>query len=335
MKEYIYKLKIKYRVKEVPIKSYTLFGAFCSAYYTLYGKLDFLESYKKNSNDIPFIISSLYPYYKDILFFPMPLYPIKKSLNQEELRKLKKIKKISFVSLNILKKLLKKELAVDDFFSIEIDNYLKSETNNKDKNKYTFISNSFLCENKKIDENTIILYKTDWIIRNKQARNQYEENERFEQKFYFFNPEGGLFFLVRFFNESFIEKFNKIINLLSDIGIGGLTSIGSGAFSIVDYKEFNEWNDIKESSGFISLSPFYPSDEDIKNISNSESYYKIESVRLKSTNFDNEQLWKPKISFFKEGSNFSYNINNLFTGKNIIIANKIVQYGLSYNIKRK
>ncbi|MCM8760082.1 MAG: type III-A CRISPR-associated RAMP protein Csm4 [Candidatus Omnitrophica bacterium] len=107
MKYKLYKYKLKFlssihlgtregfrEETEEIIHSDTLFSAFCNVFYLLYGRqaLDNLIQ-KFVSGEPPFFISSTFPFYKEVLYFPVPLNQI---VLDKTLKKIKYVEKAKF-----------------------------------------------------------------------------------------------------------------------------------------------------------------------------------------------------------------------------------------------
>jgi len=314
MKTYLYKLNIKNRTLENIFSAHTLFGAFCNAYLKLYGNLDFLDSFI-SLEKLPFVLSSAFPYYKDILFFPKPITEITEDI---PISNIKEIKKIEFLSESLFRDFLKGQGNTINFFN---DKGVKEK-------------DAFLLKQEEMDEEfnneKRQIIKSDLIIRNAHPLESHSEDKnRFEQSYFYFHPNAGLFFLAHI-EDDFKTQFDTVIRFLSHEGIGGQKSIGIGQFDLEEIKEIEF--DIKNSNRSVLLSPMLPSDAEIQLIQkNKEAYYDLETKRLKSSIVDNKFLWKPKLTFFKEGSILPFS-GKPFLGTNLKLKGEfnIIQYGLGF-----
>lgn len=315
MKTYLYKLNIKNRTLENVFSSHTLFGAFCSAYLKLYGNLDFLDSFV-SLEKMPFILSSSFPYYEDILFFPKPITEITEDI---PITNIKKIKKIKFLSESLFRDFLEGKRNVIHFFKTQ---------------DIVKIQESFLMKKEEADENLydeqMQIIKSDLIIRNAHPLSSNpDDKNRFEQSYFYFHPKAGLFFLARI-EDNFKTQFDAVMRFLSHEGIGGQKSIGIGHFDLEEIREINF--DIDNSNRSVLLSSMLPRDEEIQFIKeNKNVFYDLETKRLKSSIVDNKFLWKPKLTFFKEGSILPFS-EKPFLGTNLKLKSEfnIIQYGLGF-----
>ncbi|MCX7837764.1 MAG: type III-A CRISPR-associated RAMP protein Csm4, partial [candidate division WOR-3 bacterium] len=214
------------------IHSDTLFSAFLNAFLLLFGEkeLENLISSFEN-NEPPFLISSAFPYWQDLLFFPVP----KNQISIE-----KKVKKIEFVEQRGFEELLKGK---------RLDNLLNGL--------------------KKIpqDEEPYYPWSVENVPRVGLSRFDNHPGERF---FYFgqisYKDNAGLFFLIKYLNKSFKDKLEATMRLLADEGIGGDRSSGKGLFELLNFREI-EIKVPDDADGVITLSLYYPKDEsEIKGI---------------------------------------------------------------------
>jgi len=252
---------------ETTIHSDTLFSALCNSYLLLYGrkKLEcLLENFK---NEPPFFLSSAFPYWKDKYFFPIPLSQFPKEKEQ---------KKLSFIEKDGFEKILEGE---------NIENLHK---------KYETIPSK--------DEKSP--YK---IIKNPRVSLGRLNNYPGENFFYFgetfFEENSGLFFLVKFNDNSFEKEFNSALNLMQDEGIGGDRTVGKGFFNVEANEEFK----IKfpeNPNGFMTLSIYSPRDDEIDNL---DGFFEIIERSGYIYSPYGKNIRRKSIRVFKEGSVFSKN----------------------------
>jgi CRISPR-associated protein Csm4 len=242
-----------------------LYGEFCEAFFT--------EKLR---------VSSLFPFYKDTLFFPVPLFDFwQENIPQKKYKKLNKIKYLDVSSWQRVvsgERLKENEVHPMGIFGLETE---KSE-----------ISDFF----------------------------REEEVQRLgKDPFYFsqvrLNEEGGLFFLFDV-NPEIEQKFKASLRLLGDEGIGSDKTVGKGLFEIKEEGNF-ELPDI-DSSYMMSLSFFIPSEHD--KIDFNKSFYLLQHKRGWYITHKVLSLKKKGIFGFSEGSVFR--INKKPTGKKVILLRK-------------
>ncbi len=210
------------------IHSDTLFSAFLNAFLLLFGEeelKDLINRFEDNNPD--FLISSAFPYWQDRLFFPV---------SKNQIPTEKKVKKIQFIEKEGFEQLLKgKKLAT-------VLNELKPKTIPQ-------------------EEEPRYPWNLDNVPRVGLSRLDNHPGERF---FYFgevnYKEDAGFFFLIRYLNEGFKNKFEATMNLLADEGIGGDRSSGKGFFEYPTFKEI-EIEVPDNAEGVITLSLYYPKDE--------------------------------------------------------------------------
>ncbi len=242
MKAFIYKLHFTAPIQissdplsleksEVMIHSDTLFSAIANSYAMLF---NVEESFFRNP---PFSISSAFPFYNDTLFIKPPY--IKWNVDEMERQNYrKKIKKCVFISLNVMKKIVNNE-------KISL------------KEKF-FALNGFFSEKEVPSFVYSILERPHSSVSNLTG-----ETHIFYTSSVSFSKGAGLYFLVKFKDESEKKHFDAAIYLLSDTGIGGKRSIGHGMFHPEDGGVF-QW-DYKDGDYFINLSLYHPTEQEIKN----------------------------------------------------------------------
>ena len=285
------------------IHSDTIFGGLCNTYRLLYGREELEELLDKFKEKPPFLISSAFPYYEQVTFFPLP-----KSTNFSEYgiedKYVKKYKKIEFVSFNIIKSLLKNEL----------EKHL--DENNIIQGKILVTAE----EKEKITEN---------IWKEKETPRVVIDRKTNASNIYYFGEieycnKCGLYFLIRFIDKGIKNRIKASIRLLGDEGIGGDRSYGKGLFN-ADFEKF-EWN--KGNGRFIVLSLYSPKENEIDMVK--DGYYDIITRGGWVYSYDERGERKKFIRMLKEGSTFEG--NKEFYGKLIDVTmegrhHRIYRYG--------
>jgi len=259
------------------IHSDILFSALCNSFRSLYGKTaleEFLVAFTNNNPS--FLITSAFPYYKDILFFPIPM-DIKPPYED-----IKNFKKLRFVPKDLWEELCRRGT-------------LKKEG-------YTFIQ----------DKRVLIAEELLKDLRNKREKSYPMWKERETQRvaldtvtsasniFSFrevvFRKDAGLFFLINWKDKSLEKKIKAAINLLGDEGIGGDRNSGKGVF-IPSFGEV----ELKEASArdYLLLSLYYPKKEEVENF---EGVYDFKIRGGFVYSLDNTTRRKKYVRMLTEGS---------------------------------
>jgi CRISPR-associated protein Csm4 len=310
----LYKLKLKSSIHlgqregvleetDTIVHSDTFFSAFCINYSLLYGEreLEGLINEFRNGNP-PFIFSSLFPFWNEKIYLPIPLNQIPK---EKDLKKLKFIEKEGF------EKLLNGE---------KIENL---------KEKYKFIPD--------IDEKSE--EKEPWeIINNPRVGLSRISSHPGEAYFHFgevfYKENAGLYFIVDFKDQSIESKFISTLRLMGDEGIGGDRTVGKGHFEILNKDgEKIEINQPQNSQNYILLSLYHPDVNEISDLK--EGYYEIIERKGYIYSPYSKTLRKKSLKMFKEGSVFpSFKKGNIIDiTPEIFTKHKIYKYGLAFLVR--
>jgi CRISPR-associated protein Csm4 len=285
------------------VHSDTFFSAFCINYSLLYGEreLEGLINEFRNGNP-PFIFSSLFPFWNEKIFLPIPLNQIPK---EKDLKKLKFIEKEGFEEL------------------------LNGEKIENLKEKYKFIPD--------IDEKSE--EKEPWeIINNPRVGLSRIASHPGEAYFHFgevfYKENAGLYFIVDFKDPSIESKFISTLRLMGDEGIGGDRTVGKGHFEILNKDgEEIEINQPQNSQNYILLSLYHPDVNEISDLK--EGYYEIIERKGYIYSPYSKTLRKKSVKMFKEGSVFpSFKKGNIIDiTPEIFTKHKIYKYGLAFLVK--
>ncbi len=304
------------------LSSDSLFGAITYALSELYpDKLDdFLKRFE-DKNNLPFLISSAFPFLKSgdeyYRFYPKPL----SRFQSKDVICNKKFKKIKFLEESIFMDLVSGNMNNGELF----DSFIKKELVISENNK------SFLFKKENNDLLKDNFFSTEIAPHNVIDRINYNSMNIFYSSNYRFKDNKGLFFLVDFIDDSFEDVFLAALRYLRDRGFGKDISTGSGQFDfeIDDFEVFDELNSAEKGQYFVSLSRFIPDSEDINNIKKSSLSDVLYELGDKQSR-DSLGLRK-KTRFFKEGSIFPF--YSKFCGSLVKTSDKSVEYGFSFNIR--
>lgn len=247
------------------IHSDTLFSAICNTYLLLYGKNE-LEAMlaKFGERNPPFLISSAFPFIKEILLFPIPKNVDFSRYSDEP----KRFKRVEFISEEIFKAIIANK---------EIDKY---------------IAESNLLQNKRILATTreVKLFQNFFKVKNVEEFQFWAKREvprvvidrktsksgiyHFGEVVFFRNC--GLYFLIRTldgFKEKYEKRIRACLYLLMDEGIGGDRTYGKGLFKRIRFNSFSI--DIEYKNYFVTLSLYHPRREEVSHVK--EGYYELVS----------------------------------------------------------
>lgn len=310
------------------LRSDTIWGTICWSIKELYSN-DVLEEFIKSYSDKNIVkISSAFPYKEledeKVLYFPKPkLKPLdinsyfeknnieKKAERKKIFSKIKKYKKTKFVNKNTFEAIIKGQYSEEDLFEEDIT----FEDTGRFKNMH-------------IVHNTIDRLKGTTL-----EGNLFTSDEVFTEN-------SGMFFLIDG-EGKYINLVESALRYLNHMGIGGDRSTGKGAFDI-SIENF-DLDLPTDPDGFVTLSLYSPTNNELENINKKYSWYEIETRKgkfggqyIKAKNF-----WKKSVLAFSEGSIIGLNSNDNYgslinvkdpSGENNF---SIKHFGISFNIPIK
>lgn len=280
------------------IHSDTLFSAFCNAYLLLYGreKLEkLLDIFRGNP---PFILSSCFPFWKEKLFFPIPLSQIPRE------------------------KTLKKALFIEKEGFEELLNGRKLEDLEK---------NYEILPSKKYEKPYIIL-KNLRVALSRLNNNPGDNLFNFAELF--FSRDAGLFFLLDLKDPSFEKEFISAMKLLQDEGIGGDRTAGKGLFYLEKSEEF-ELKIPEKPDGFLSLSLLFPEENELADLK--DGFYEIIERKGYIYSPFTKSLRRKSIRGLKEGSVFLSRKKGKIVDvtPEYFREHRVYRYGFGFNIPVK
>ena len=221
---------------EIYIPADTLFSAICQTWTTFYDSeslTTFLNGYTEGRTVLPFMLTSAFPFAKDVYLFPKPLMWSTLS---------KKSKRVQFVSRSRFQDIISgnpPEFSEDQLINGE-EVWVSPEEKEKLKT-----SN---------DENFTI-----WAT-NTRPRvtigSQNAGSEIWHLQTVQFNTDCGLWFAAQFDSGETKQRIETLLRVLGDTGIGGERNAGYGAF---DFDTASlEIPDAKGCNQFMTLSPICP-----------------------------------------------------------------------------
>jgi CRISPR-associated protein Csm4 len=253
------------------IHSDTIFSAFCNGYGLLYGQdalnTVFLDKFKDNPI---FTISSAFPYWEDVLYFPVPF---------NQFSQLKEVRKIQFVEKVGFERMLKGERLENIYQSIKtIPGRIKPQ---------------YPWELENIPRVTL----------NRRNNHPTEEGGFFHSGRVVYRKNAGLFFLVQFNDSTFQKLFQGVMNLMADEGFGGDRSVGSGLMEKPIFEQVDI--DVPDSSnGNVILSLYFPKTGSKEFNQLDQSYYELLNRKGYIFSPQNKSYRRKSVRMFKEASLF-------------------------------
>lgn len=281
------------------IHSDTLFSAYCNGYLMLYGREKLEDLLKRFQENPPFLISSCFLFWKDKLYFPVPLNQFPK---EKDLKKVNFIEKDGFEEIINGKKL-------EEIFK----NYKALPSKNSKEKPYLVSKNPRIC----------------------LSRLNNSPGENF---FYFaemhFSKEAGFFFLVDFKDKEIEKEFIGTMRLLQDEGFGGDRTAGKGFFELEDGGEI-EIKGPKNPDGYICLSLLSPKENEIGDLK--DGFYEIIERKGYIYSPFTKSLRRKNLRVLKEGSVFlSKKMGKIEDiTPDYFKEHKVYRYGLAFNIPVK
>ena len=224
---------------ETYIPADTLFSAICQMWATFYDTTDltdFLNLYSPKNESLPFTLTSAFPFAKDIYLFPKPMSWTDRS---------KESKSIQFVSNNIFRQLIngnrprfsKEELMTGEKVWITDDEKNQLKTSDEDDDYSVWTTNT----------------RPRVTIGSRNAGSEIWHVQTVQ-----FNKCCGLWFAADFNEDDAMkQKFETLLRVLGDCGIGGERNAGYGLFEF-DNDATIELPEAVADEPFVTLSPICP-----------------------------------------------------------------------------
>lgn len=293
------------------IHSDTLYSGIAEKYFRLFddGEKVF---YPLEESKPKFVLSSIYPFSDEILFFPRP--KVKANIDKDELedpRVGKKLKKLEFLSEEMFLRYmgLGEKISLDD--QMLFDDKILVKPEEKDK---------------LINSNIKHIYQF-----RETPRNVLDRETNRSEIFYIgeleIDSRCGLYFLIELVDQSIMKRLEAAITLLGEEGIGGDRTVGKGQFepTLTEYK--GNMFKAENSFYFVTLSLFLPSRKEIQNglLDGEDVSYEIDKRGgWIYSDFAKSQR-KRTVRMFQEGSVFK-NIGQEFYGKIIDVTPESFKY---------
>jgi CRISPR-associated protein Csm4 len=299
VKTFRLKLKLKGGFA-TPFDADTIFGGLCWTIRYFDGEdalTAFLDRYHRGQP--PLILSNAFP--GDL--FPKPLIPrtVPKSQSRSELissaREAKRVKNINY-------------LTPDEFFSLAKGH------------------NVFLSGKEKAIHEEVTLHNQINRCNNSTA----ESGQLFESNEFHLSPEHDFLSIYIKTEENFAEYVFRLFEKLGQSGLGKRKSSGMGAFSLLEFQEYDKFI-VDNPNAFITLSNFVPFSKDP-----TVGFYisTIKYGKLGEQYALSEYPFKRPLFMIKAGSVFLTDNVLPYYGrlvKNVSLAKpEVVQYGLAFSV---
>ena len=221
---------------ETYIPADTLFSAICQTWTTFYDPeslTTFLKGYTEDSTVLPFMLTSTFPFAKDVYFFPKPLMLSTPS---------KKSKRVRFVSQSL-------------FQNIVSGNPPEFNENQLVNGEEVWMTPEEREQLETSDDEDFTIWTTNTRPRvTLGSRNS--GSEIWHVQTVQFNTNCGLWFAAQFDSDETKHKIETLLRVLGDTGIGGERNAGYGTF---DFTETTlEIPTPETGSQFVTLAPICP-----------------------------------------------------------------------------
>ena len=249
---------------ETYIPADTLFSAICqtwTSFYDIETLTDFLRGYTDDSEILPFMLTSAFPFAGDVYLFPKPFHysPIKDEERESSIL-LKKSKRLEYVSQSVFQDIVSGKSP--EFDGSQLMNGEKVWGSSAERNQLKGLIG---------DDLTIWTTNTRPRVtlgsRNSGSDIWHVETVQF-------NTSCGLWFAAQFDSDDTKQKIETVLRVLGDTGIGGERNAGYGIF---DFTETTvEIPTVEAGDQFVTLSPVCPkSSEELEQLLTGDIAYTL------------------------------------------------------------
>ncbi|AAM05338.1 type III-A CRISPR-associated RAMP protein Csm4 [Methanosarcina acetivorans] len=316
------------------LHSDTIFNAICNSLAKLYGRewvTKFLQNFSEN---VPFRISSGFPFIKETLYFPKPMNQanIEENLLQDYSKKLKK-------TTYLTQKFFEKWIAEERLFKKDLNAITESKTTkSEDSEELSKTDINEIKDNKNTAVRGDIFseFKKDLLLPKVSVSRENAESSIYFLGSIRFNEDSGIWFILDCDDEDCEKKVISALRLLQHDGIGGKRTWGYGNFSM---EVKNIELKVPDSKTYLLLSLFYPKDDENENESGLFSSERARwgfSLRggYAYPYGSKSSFHKPQRLFIKEGSIFEKAPKGklIKDATNLDGLEKLYHYGLAYSI---
>ncbi len=241
----------------------------------------------------PFLLSSAFPYVGTGRYYPVPVGMFDDIIKKDSGNR-KFWKKVDFIPEKYILKFCKKgELPLEELD--ELKAFISEEEEKNETGAGGIYSNSKLVYRTGSERPRIGI---DRLI------SSVMDEAFFYSRDVVFNDNCGLFFLVEYSDNSVMKKFDAVLRLLGDNGIGADRSIGRGQF-VFSKEETTLKSAAPEKKGLL-LSCYLPAEDEVKGGVLSDSMYNMVFRSGYVHDFRMRNLRKKRVTMLGEGSIISH-----------------------------
>lgn len=333
------------------IRADTLFSAICQMwkmYYDTDSLEAFLKSYIEDKSELPLMLTSAFPYAHDICFYPKPISLSESKDTHEDIKSeaRKQIKKLQFVSSSVFQHIIS---GYSPQFSKNETDDCESRTTNIVLNgeKICLINGESVwvnCEESeqlkkafdfkdKKGSKKVEIWET--LIRPRVTIDrQSAGSEIWHIQTVSFNKKCGLWFAAKFDTVETQNKFETLLRVLGDTGIGGERNAGYGMFRFTNNKPI-PFPSTKVTDRFVTLSPICPdSSEQLAHLLIGDFDYSLITLSGWATTIGNAAR-RNQVNMFAEGSVFPVcedRVGKLIDLKSPKNAHPVYRYGYAWQV---
>ena len=291
----------------------------------LSNETDKLEKLNEN-----LIVSSVYPYLNEILFFPKPYIkaPFKDNITNPAHHK--NIKKIKFIDQHLFEDYIQARQEIDLYAQQQLDNYTYLISK---KNKHLVEP---ICQDDQSFK--ILTCETEEHV-TLGVKPYFEKTEKgdpfYVNRTFFHNSKEiatGLWFAYVIKDENINEIFKQALQQLSMSGLGACTTYGNGLF---DY-ELNEVeiNEPKNATHLLTLSKYIPSEKEVNEsiLATGRYHILIRNGYIAGAKNESKRHWQKKqVWMINEGAVFE---TGTLQGENTTVAQVKEGNNTEHNVYR-
>ena len=296
---------------EISIPADTLFSAICQTWRSFYGEESLTNFLAQYETDVPFRLTSTFPFAGDVRCFPKPLIDLNVEMADDARKKLKKVR---FLSERRFRQI------VDGEEVAFVPNHLIN-------GEQLWIHDDDQCSS--------TVWKMDKRPRVTLDR-QSSASEIWHLNAVKFGEGCGLWFGAEFDTEETQRRIETTLRVLGDTGVGGERSAGYGLFDLRG--KLAESKLEQELDRFVTLSPIFPRDADEleRLIQGDNIGYTLEERSGWIGSAEGSGLRRQQVWMFAEGSVLSGNgtqIGRLVDLKPNACPHPVWRYAYAWPIK--
>ena len=302
---------------EIYIPADTLFSAICQMWATFYDTASltaFLNKYTADDTTLPFTLTSAFPYAHNVYLFPKPLTWTDRS---------KASKRVQFVSHDIFQGIISGNLP-----AFNEDNLINNEN--------VWISPDEINQLKELMDDELIIWQTSSRPR-VTIGSQNAGSEIWHVQTVQFNKCCGLWFAADFGSDKMKQKFETLLHVLSDCGIGGERNAGYGQFDFTEIDDF-EIPTADTGAQFVTLSPVCPkSSKQLEHLLKGDIAYILTHSTGWLSDTGSAQR-RNQVNMFSEGSVLNTSedqIGRLVDLKPETWSHPVYRYGYAWQVRLK